>query len=87
MTPPHEKLTQKDRLMYNLPLGKKEATPHINLALTFCMNVDNVFGFVLSSIFSFVGGSIAFGSEYPASEHLTSYLDVIAAAKPTVFAR
>ncbi|KAI8343063.1 hypothetical protein BC941DRAFT_344235 [Chlamydoabsidia padenii] len=67
VTPPQEKLTPKDRLMYNLPL-------------------DNVFGFVLSSIFSFLGGSIAFGSEYSASEHLTSYLDIVAATKPTVFA-
>ncbi|KAI8086575.1 uncharacterized protein BX664DRAFT_336179 [Halteromyces radiatus] len=65
--PPQEKITHKDRLMYNLPL-------------------DNVFGFVLSSMFSFLGGSIAFDNEYSASEHLTSYLDLVVAAKPTVFA-
>ncbi|CAO3594353.1 unnamed protein product [Absidia cylindrospora] len=67
VTPPQEKITSKDRLMYNLPL-------------------DNAFGFVLSSVFSFVGGSIAFDNEYSASEHLTSYLDIIVDAKPTVFA-
>ncbi|CAO3624079.1 unnamed protein product [Cunninghamella blakesleeana] len=65
--PPNEKIQDKDRLLYNLP-------------------IDNVFGFVLSSIFTFVGGSIGFNSEYSASEHLTSYLEIVASAKPTVFA-
>ncbi|KAI8335538.1 hypothetical protein BC941DRAFT_399282 [Chlamydoabsidia padenii] len=57
-----------------------------NDRLMYNLPLDNVFGFVLSSIFSFVGGSIAFNSEYSASEHLTSYLDLIATSKPTVFA-
>ncbi|KAI9301549.1 hypothetical protein BJ944DRAFT_257498 [Cunninghamella echinulata] len=65
--PPNEKIQDKDRLLYNLP-------------------IDSVYGFVLSSIFSFVGGSIGYNSEFSASEHLTSYLEIVASAKPTVFA-
>ncbi|CAO3609388.1 unnamed protein product [Cunninghamella echinulata] len=65
--PPNEKIQDKDRLLYNLP-------------------IDSVYGFVLSSIFSFVGGSIGYNSEFSASEHLTSYLEIVACAKPTIFA-
>lgn len=92
MTPPQEKITHKDRLMYNLPLGKngKEAigaSVLLNAILSISLSLDNVFGFVLSSVVSFLGGSIAFDNECSASEHSTSHFDVIVAAKPTIFAR
>ena len=51
--------------------------------------LDNVFGQVLVSIVSFLGGSIAFGDQV--NQHndidITASLAQIAKAKPTIFAR